>query len=500
VSASDARGQVIGTIRANEFLQGGRLTDVSLRRAEEERQRFANIFDQAGNDITSVIAAVEGRLAQRREVAAESIGASNFERAAEIRRARKDQAELEAVLRRLRLIQQSGTDTAALSALSAANTVGGTVEATSRSAAASGVADGVISSALSEIADSLNQRLQRLGEARASGDLELVASLEESIGGLQVYADELASAASATVAFSDTLKRVATDLANTVAGEAKSAAESARRQANAASTNPLASPEDRRIAQRRRIEAEQQASRASRAAQRLEEDRIAAVQQFERDAAAGNLGNEVQALIDERRRLREEAAAEGTTIERRQQIEARQRQIDAELSSRFERSDRGRELRRRADRLDASSTQERARLDSAARGEDLIQSSADQAARQLSQSLLDIREAFDLRRREGLADNANEQAQAEQRLRDDTFRQVAPAIFALADQSANAVLQGPSRARLAASDITTQSGTDELNRLLRGDDSARQQNLVELRKQTQELEKVNTNLRALGVA
>ena len=53
---------------------------------------------------------------------------------------------------------------------------------------------------------------------------------------------------------------------------------------------------------------------------------------------------------------------------------------------------------------------------------------------------------------------------------------------------ANALLQGPSRAALQPTDISTVEGSRELTRLLRGDDAARDQaNLVELQKEANRL-------------
>ena len=62
----------------------------------------------------------------------------------------------------------------------------------------------------------------------------------------------------------------------------------------------------------------------------------------------------------------------------------------------------------------------------------------------------------------------------------------------------NAVLQGPSRAALNASDATTTQGAQELNRLLRGDDAAREADMVEMQKQTSQLEQVNAGIKALA--
>lgn len=88
----------------------------------------------------------------------------------------------------------------------------------------------------------------------------------------------------------------------------------------------------------------------------------------------------------------------------------------------------------------------------------------------------------------------------QQRFGEEARRQIAPAVFAAGDQIRNAVATGPNRAALSASDITTQQGSSELNRLLRGDDPAREQNIVELRKQTAELVGLREDLKNLGVA
>ena len=151
----------------------------------------------------------------------------------------------------------------------------------------------------------------------------------------------------------------------------------------------------------------------------------------------------------------------------------------------------------------------------AIRGLDLAESPAQRAARETEQGILDIDAAFREQGRRivdqagGLFDidaaeqrllNENERNRREslQRFASDQRRSSAPAIFALADSVANAVLQGPSRAALNVSDISTQEGARELNRLLRGEDSARDQNLIELQKQSQELTQVNTKLSALA--
>jgi hypothetical protein len=103
----------------------------------------------------------------------------------------------------------------------------------------------------------------------------------------------------------------------------------------------------------------------------------------------------------------------------------------------------------------------------------------------LAKSLVNVRDAVD----RNLV-NQDDGAKAQRRLVDEAMRNTAPAIFNMADEVQNAIMQGPSRAALQASDVSTVQGASELNRLLRGDDSAKNQNLVELQKQSQSLDQL----------
>jgi hypothetical protein len=137
------------------------------------------------------------------------------------------------------------------------------------------------------------------------------------------------------------------------------------------------------------------------------------------------------------------------------------------------------------------STREAEQAAAAVRGRELSRTDGERAAADLTRGLDDIRQFFGRQAEEttGLVD-FEAQAAAQQRFIDQSLRSAAPAIFGLADQVANAVLQGPSRAALEATDVSTVEGSRELNRLLRGDDSARDQNLVELQKQSQSLDEL----------
>lgn len=65
------------------------------------------------------------------------------------------------------------------------------------------------------------------------------------------------------------------------------------------------------------------------------------------------------------------------------------------------------------------------------------------------------------------------------------MREFAPAILQLANARENAMLQGASRSPLQMQDISTAAGASEYARLVSGNDSAKDANIVELRRQSQ---------------
>lgn len=171
---------------------------------------------------------------------------------------------------------------------------------------------------------------------------------------------------------------------------------------------------------------------------------------------------------------------------RREQLIARREDLRAQNDAAVQaRVDNDPAVRRARD----VSTVEERRRQSAERGRQASMTPAQRAGEELAGTLRDIGENF-AALPGGVFGNRAALNAAEQRAIDDARRQTAPAIFNLADEVQNAVLQGPSRAALQATDVTTTQGAAELNRLLRGDDSARNQNLVELQKQSNSLDEL----------
>jgi hypothetical protein len=152
--------------------------------------------------------------------------------------------------------------------------------------------------------------------------------------------------------------------------------------------------------------------------------------------------------------------------------QTRQQQVraDSEATSRF-----AEDLKRQGDLI--------------ARGFDIARPALEEFGRQLEQDLNALGEA-------AKADRQNA-AQIIEDGRRNLAEQAAPMLVEMAKSVQNAVIAGPSRAALNASDVTTSQGQQELNRLLRGDDAAREADVVEMKNQTQKLTSIDTGIQEL---
>jgi hypothetical protein len=380
-----------------------------------------------------------------------------------------------------------------------------------------GGGSGLIGSAASAVSRSLETRRAQADQARAEGDTERLDALTKQISALEEYALELESAAAATRIFSDTLDQLANSLASTASQEAQGRADEARRQRNEVAAIIAAdggrpgeaeifvSPQQR-LAGARLNDANEEARRASQREQEVRAQVDSLRAQFEERVLGGGVEGIDANLLTERSNLQEQLE-DGLIGQARQQALSRLSEIDAALARSFEDSEEGRQASLLGDQADVEAQVARRRFESEDRGFALMETDGQVAARNLRQSLDDIDAAFNRARArneelgaEIIPAGQEDQEKARQRVIEEQLRQAAPAVFALQDQVANAVLQGPSRAALNAADVNTSQGTAELNRLLRGDDPARDQNLVELQRQTQLLEEISKGVTEPQVA
>jgi len=78
-------------------------------------------------------------------------------------------------------------------------------------------------------------------------------------------------------------------------------------------------------------------------------------------------------------------------------------------------------------------------------------------------------------------------------------RQVAPMLVQMENARMNAIMPGLNKGAMTLTDISTTSGMAEFNRLMRGDDPSKDQDLMELRKQTQLLQQIQEDTGLVGV-
>jgi len=299
----------------------------------------------------------------------------------------------------------------------------------------------------------------------------------------------LIQAADAASRFADVLDRQVASLTRAVEGELVSAESNARRTANRLESQFGAN--DPRV-----VEARDNEQRLTRERQRAERERQGIEQDIERERARYEDelldGRGSPADVERARRIRRlDAQANSSVLTEENRRAARQEadRLRLEQQQAFESRPDIQRLRRRADEGDIEAQRELQRQESAARGRRYSMTPAQRAGEELDQQIADIREYFSQAAEnstglpEDVAKIRSRMNEAIARAEEDFMRQIAPVTTGMMDSVQNAVMQGPSRAALNASDVTTMQGAQELNRLLRGDDSARDVDMVALQKE-----------------
>ena len=314
--------------------------------------------------------------------------------------------------------------------------------------------------------------------------------LQQEIDAIDEWSEEINASAIAVAGFQDALNEAALSLQNTVTSERERAAEQSRRQANEAEAVFGANSPFTKEARDREARDRQAASDAQ--AQRREAERDLGRQraQFEQDLE-DNPNSEAARRAERIREQDRIAADQSRSTEERERAAAEGRRLRAEQQAEFEQRPGVQAARRRADEADVALQQRQ----SADRAFERSRTERQRQEREAAQIAGDLRNRFEL---DGI-NPAQQREEVNATVRNEA-RRVAPLLTGFAEQRQNAVLQGPSRAALQVQDTTTTQGRNELNRLLRGDDSARDVNLVELKKQTSALQQVITAIeKATGI-
>lgn len=369
-------------------------------------------------------------------------------------------------------------------------------------------------STVSEATSAASQRIEEFAKALETADPGQQASLEKQRAEIDKLSKGWEYAAGAVSAFGQAITKVSDTLNNAVLSEFTDFTVQARRDSNLAKAEadtrrsrngmPLNDQELQDLqdtftaTEQRRQQAEKSLRDAESNARQIRDENQRARSNFERDALLGRLGAEPATLAAERARLQQEMADSSVSADRRTAASARVREIDERLGRLFEDSVAGVDARVRADLADQEVQRQKIIFDeneqrrqSALRGRDLARTDAERAAAEVRPAAADLRNFF---RDFQIPDQ--QQADALGRFLQDRAQQVAPQIMGFREERMNAILQGPSRAALSAVDINTAEGARELNRLIRGDDPARDVNLIELQKQSDLLQKIIDTIKA----
>jgi chromosome segregation ATPase len=297
-------------------------------------------------------------------------------------------------------------------------------------------------------------------------------------------------------AFFDALQSAATELARAVEQEASGRAVSQRRAANAAEAEFGPNDPRAQVARRQQEQSEAEARRTEQERQRIDAESQRIIRQFEGQTRAGRGDPQAAALATRIQEIEASLAnAPRTPVEAdaqdrlRPELEDNRRRLRqlAEATPDVQR------LRQQADANDVRNQGFNQNQDAVRRGMEAAITPAQQAAETLRKTFSDLRAAL-----AAGAISLEAFNDATKRTVEEQVRSVAPAIAALGDAVQNAVLQGPSRAALNAQDVSTPDGARELSRLLRGEDPARDANLVELQKQSELLKGILEEAKANG--
>jgi hypothetical protein len=333
----------------------------------------------------------------------------------------------------------------------------------------------VIQADLDSLSDVIAMLTQSANDAAARG--EDPSAFQQDADAARGMARELAVAANQVSLFSKELERFSAAVQQDVSS-LESRAEVARRDDVSRGT--------KETSERRRA-AEEDMAAARQAQRRFENERDTARERVEQAAMNG-----AGPLADDYRRKQEideqlaspanrigENGVNGGTAEERESLRKERAAIQQRMDAAVEESPEMKEARRQRDAM----TERAQQAEAADRGRELGMTEREKDRENAAGVAGDI-----AARASQLTNDADRQQFIDRATRN-AYKEVAPALYDMDEQFKNAMRE-PSRARIEATDINSQQGQSELTRLLRGDDSAKNQNLEVLNKQLAKLEEV----------
>lgn len=342
------------------------------------------------------------------------------------------------------------------------------------------IGSSALAAAMDKVAKDLNAQITLA--TQNPKNLGIQAQVEEQKAALEKLANSLSEAALNIVIFSNVMKKISDTLQNDI-GSLQQLADKAREEDIRLGTPDTAD---------RRKEADQDLRAAENEKRRIENNLQHARKKEEERLLAD------PALADKKRKLEAEVADPNTKADR--WLQARMELDAANDATRSAVESSPTVVQAQAemdgatkDRMDKeTAAQERDKNKEAAiRGREAAMNGQEQRSADLKKKADDLAAAaIEAEKAQAGSGQALAQKGAEQ-----MALAAAPMLAGFRDEVMNARLQGPSRQALKVSDTTTSEGQAELQRLLRGDDAAKDINLVELRQQTASLREIERLLK-----
>lgn len=356
-------------------------------------------------------------------------------------------------------------------------------------------ASDVFTRALDELGSQVVEAQNKLADAFEIEDEEArqkaIAAAQAELDARKQAIDQQLQSTSAVVfaldLFADALERAASVVQSDLEAS-RSDAEQARRRDLQFST-----PETQRSRQAADDRFRQQRDAARQAERDIEIERT---RLQERLGAAG-VGLGVQDPLGRLDQIQQQLAGGRLTNDQREGLVRERERLQAAINPIIEAFDLA------AQAITQGAEQLRERNELAAEGDELLRSAAEREASRLAREFEAIRLSFQQERNRAqqagqAVDPARLQAAQAQSLTASVER-IGPLLAQFAAEVKNAVLTGPSRSAIQASDVSTVEGNRERIRVVQADDPNRNADLVELRRQTKALEELLALAREQGV-
>jgi hypothetical protein len=307
----------------------------------------------------------------------------------------------------------------------------------------------------------------------------------------QAAAEFAAAVAEAAIAMEEAVSRIRKINSDTLSAATSTADAAQKRYTDAPSEK---SKRERDAAEERLINDKERVAQAENALSRARTE-------AESSPEIKAYNQRIEQLRAQRKKLEEDAKLNGTTADqgKMEDLANEEASVNAQREREMRRQTAG--AQERADRVAQDVAAEGRRQEAVDREKERVKAGKELAmteSQRRKKAATD--EAEILGGAAGEITDAGKRSQFVQDYFNNKKKEIQTTLKGYEDERTNAIMGGPSRAALNASDVTTSAGSSELNRLLRGDDASKDVNFAEMKHQSELLAEIRDGIRdATGI-